>query len=36
MIPQADHTFSQLKPRTDLVARLLAHLARHGTLTQGT
>ncbi|HXF80979.1 MAG TPA: alpha/beta hydrolase [Usitatibacter sp.] len=25
-IPQADHTFSQMKPRRDLVARLSAHL----------
>ncbi|HSS28719.1 MAG TPA: alpha/beta fold hydrolase [Usitatibacter sp.] len=35
MIPQADHTFSQIKPRRDLVARLKAHL-RQGTFTQGT
>ena len=35
MIPQADHTFSQIKPRRDLVARLRAHL-RQGTFTQGT
>jgi hypothetical protein len=35
MIPQADHTFSQMKPRRDLVARLKAHL-RQGTFTQGT
>ena len=27
MIADADHTFSQSKPRKDLVARLLAHLA---------
>lgn len=26
MIPQADHTFSQWKPRRDLLARLAAHL----------
>ena len=26
MIPDADHTFSQWKPRRDLLARLLAHL----------
>jgi alpha-beta hydrolase superfamily lysophospholipase len=26
MIPDADHTFSQWKPRRDLIARLLAHL----------
>jgi alpha-beta hydrolase superfamily lysophospholipase len=36
MIPQADHTFSQMKPRRDLVTRLRAHLARQGSLTQGT
>jgi len=35
MIPQADHTFSQIKPRRDLVARLRAHL-RQGTFTHGT
>lgn len=35
MIPQADHTFSQMKPRRDLVARVRAHL-RQGTFTQGT
>ena len=35
MIPQADHTFSQMKPRRDLVARLRAHL-RQGTFTHGT
>ena len=29
MIPDADHTFSQLKPRGELVSRLKAHLARH-------
>jgi hypothetical protein len=34
-IPQADHTFSQMKPRRDLVARLQAHL-RQGTFTHGT
>lgn len=29
MIPGADHTFSQLAPRRDLVRRLGAHLRRH-------
>jgi pimeloyl-ACP methyl ester carboxylesterase len=29
MIPGADHTFSQLKPRKDLLDRLGAHLQRH-------
>ena len=29
MIPDADHTFSQLKPRAELVRRLKAHLMRH-------
>ena len=29
MIPGADHTFSQLKPRADLVHRLGDHLKRH-------
>ena len=28
MIPDADHTFSQFKPRSDLFGRLNAHLAR--------
>jgi hypothetical protein len=28
MIPGADHTFSQLEPRRDLMGRLNAHLAR--------
>lgn len=35
MIPQADHTFSQIRPRRDLVARVREHL-RQGTFTQGT
>jgi hypothetical protein len=26
MIPEADHTFSQWKPRRDLLARLCSHL----------
>lgn len=29
MIPDADHTFSQLKPRAELMRRLQAHLRRH-------
>ncbi len=35
VIPEADHTFTQMKPRRELVARLHAHFARQGTLTQG-
>jgi hypothetical protein len=29
MIANADHTFSQLAPRKELVARLVSHLRRH-------
>jgi alpha/beta superfamily hydrolase len=29
MIPDADHTFSKLKPRRELVSRVQAHLRRH-------
>jgi alpha-beta hydrolase superfamily lysophospholipase len=32
MIPGADHTFSQFKPRADLLNRLGAHLSRHTQL----
>ena len=36
MIPDADHTFSQFKPRKDLLGRLNAHLARRtGSASQG-
>jgi hypothetical protein len=29
MIPDADHTFSQLKPRLEMIGRMCAHLRRH-------
>jgi hypothetical protein len=29
MIPDADHTFSQLRPRLEMIGRMCAHLRRH-------